>query len=362
MSTAASAPAPPASLAWADRLRNLATVMVIGIHVSAPVAHGYAAFDSWFWWAANWWDSACRPSVPLFVMLSGFLLLGKDYPLGDFLQRRFTRVIVPSLAWMVVYNIYNHLASGQPATFAEAGVRMVENKVHYHLWFIYLIVGLYLVYPIMRPWVRTARERDYWYLFALCAMASWGYKILYVFWNISIGIYWEFFCNNLGYFVLGYYLGNKPTLDEAGGHGHLSPWPFTRRQLLWVAGGLVVLGTVATAVGTYWASKKYGHEFHPYFYDYLTPNVGLCAAGWFLLAKYTWNRRPLLDVEREFAIASFGIYFVHVLLLDFWSKVGYWQTRFHPAKTLPILTAMITLSSFVAILLVRALPGGKKIT
>jgi len=362
MSTATTLAPQSAGLAWADRLRNYATVMVIGIHVSAPVAHGYAAFDSWFWWAANWWDSFCRPSVPLFVMLSGFLLLGKDYPLPDFLKRRFTRVIVPSLAWMLVYNLYNYFASGQPATLGEAGLRMVENRVHYHLWFIYLIVGLYLVYPIMRPWVKQASDRDFLYLFVLSAMASWGYKILYVFWNVNIGIYWEFFCNNLGYFVLGFYLGNKPVLDEPAASNQLAPWPLTRRGMLWAASALVVLGTVATAVGTYWASKSHGNEFHPYFYDYLTPNVGFCAAGWFLLAKYSWNKHPLLEVEKEFALASFGIYFVHVLLLDFWSKAGYWQTRYHPAKTIPILIVMITLSSFVAILLIRALPGGKKIT
>lgn len=354
--------APAGGLAWADRLRNLATVMVIGIHVSAPVAQGYSAYDSWFWWASNWWDSICRPAVPLFVMLSGFLLLSKDYPLGDFLKRRFSRVIVPSLVWMVLYNLYNYLAQGQPATFGEAALRIVENRVHYHLWFIYLIIGLYLVYPIMRPWVRQAREQDFWYLFALCAMASWGYKILYVFWSVNIGIYWEFFCNNLGYFVLGYYLGNKATQDETAQVGGLPAWPLLRRQLLWVAGGLIVLGTLVTAFGTYWASKKYGNEFHPYFYDYLTPNVGLCAAGWFLFAKYAWNRRPLLEVEREFSAASFGIYFIHVLILDFWSKVGYWQTRFHPAKTIPILTAMVTLFSFMVIMFIRAFPGGKKVT
>lgn len=350
------------SLFWADRLRNLATVMVIGIHVSAPVAQEIAAYESSFWWAGNWWDSICRPSVPIFVMLSGYLLLGKDYPLGNFLSRRFTRVIVPALFWMGVYSFYNFLANDDPRTLGQAVRNVVENRVHYHLWFIYLIIGLYLVYPVLRPWVRQARDRDFLYLFVLCALAAWVYKILYVFFDISLGIYWEFFSNNLGYFVLGYYLGNKPPSDAAVTAGNLAPWPLTRRQLCRLAGALILLGTVATAVGTYWASKTYGHSFHPYFYDYLTPNVGLCAAGWFILVQQLWNRPPLLDFEREFAQASFGIYFIHVLILDFWSRAGVWQTKFHTAKTIPSLIVMIVLFSFLAVSLLRVLPGGKKVT
>ena len=112
-----SAPAPASQLLyWPDRLRNLATVMVIGIHVAAPVAHGFPDQNSWWWWYGNFWNSLTRAGVPLFVMLSGFLLLGKDYDLGYFLKRRFSRVVVPALFWMAVYSIYNHIRLGAPAT------------------------------------------------------------------------------------------------------------------------------------------------------------------------------------------------------------------------------------------------------
>ena len=59
-----------------------------------------------------------------------------------------------------------------------------------------------------------------------------------------------------------------------------------------------------------------------YFYDYLTPNVAIASVGWFLLAKRTFNSKPLLDIERDFTAASFGIYFAHVLVMDWWGKCG----------------------------------------
>lgn len=362
-------------LFWADRLRNLATLLVIVIHVSGSVAQGNTQYDTFFWWSGNFWDSLGRPSVPLFVMLSGFLLLGKDYELGDFLRRRFSRVVVPALFWMLIYSYYNFRAKGSPATIGEAVRGIVERPVHYHLWFIYLIIGLYMIYPILRPWIRSAQERDYWYFFACCILGTWVYKILWVFFGISIGVYFELFTNNCCYFVLGYYLGNKTANgtrhtihgettnnQQRTANNGINPWKLSEKQLLWLAAGLIVVGTGITAVGTWWASKTYGGTFHTYFYDYLTPNCAMAAAGWFLLAKWAWNRPPLLDFEKALAATSFGIYFIHVLVMDWWSHAGYWQTKIYPAVGIPIVACLIALISFTAIAFLRALPGGQKVT
>lgn len=343
---------------WADRLRNIATVLVIAIHVASPIAHTYADLNTWWWWAGNWWNSLARPAVPLFVMLSGYLLLSKDYELGVFLKKRFSRIVIPALFWMCVYMVYSYIAKGDPATFWDAIKKIIRGPVHYHLWFIYLIIGLYLVYPILRPWIKSASERDILYFLTLCAIGTWGYKLLAEYAQISIGIYFELASNNAGYFVLGYYLGNKSALDD---EKQFIPWRFTRSQLSRISFGLVVLGTVSTAMLTYWSSSARGQNFTMY-YDYLTPNVSFSAIGWFMLAKTTLHNRPLLDIEKEFAAASFGIYFVHVLVIDWWGQCGYWHSKFHPMKGIPVIVGLVTIISFLVIAFLRSLPGGKKIT
>jgi surface polysaccharide O-acyltransferase-like enzyme len=337
--------------------------MVIGIHASGSVAQGDTTYDTWYWWSANLYDSLCRPAVPLFIMLSGFLLLGKDYPLGDFLKRRFSRVLVPALFWMIVFSIYNYFAHNDPATVQIALKYIVERNVHYHLWFIYLIIGLYLLYPIIRPWVRTAREQDYWYFFAVCAFGTWGLKILATFFDLHVGLYFELFTNHAGTFVLGYYLGQKMPSDvPPGANPLITPWRLTRKQLIWIAASLIVVCTGVTAVGSWWFSITNGNKFFLYFYDYLTPNVGIATIGWFILAQLTFQRSNLLEVEKEFATASFGIYFVHVLVLDWWSRAGYWSYKYHPAVCIPAIVCLVTMVSFLAIVLIRGLPGGKKVT
>lgn len=349
------------SLFWADRLRNVATLLVIAIHVAAPVSHTYPHFDTWHWWAGNWWDSLGRPAVNLFVMLSGFLLLGKDYPTDVFLKKRFSRVLIPSLAWMPAYLLYGHIAHNDPATFGDALKKIIQGPVHYHLWFIYLILGIYLTYPILRPWIRQAQERDYWYFFAVCALGTWIYKFLAVFFDVRIGLYFEMFTNQLGHFVLGYYLGVKVAAGETPSVPGISPWRLSRKQLIWLAWALIIGGTIVTAAGGYWHSVSSG-VFQPYFYDYLTVNVTLQAAGWFLLACHSWNQKPLLEVEQRFATASFGIYLLHVFVLDWWAQCGFWHSITHPARTLPILIALGAFTTFVLVMFVQSLPGGKKIT
>ena len=212
--------------AWADRLRNWATFLVIVIHVSAPVAQEVTEYNSGFWWAGNMWDALARPAVPLFVMLSGFLLFSKDYPIVPFLKKRFSRVVIPSLFWMLVYSIYNHIANGAPETLIEGLKGLIRGPVHYHLWFIYLIIGLYLMYPIIKPWVRGAGSVDYAYFFVVCLMGTWLYKILMWFFDVTIGIHFEMFTNHIGYFVLGYFLGREE-LSEAFLKRFGSRWIFS---------------------------------------------------------------------------------------------------------------------------------------
>ncbi len=351
---------------WPDRLRNLATVMVIGIHVAAPIAHGEGLdFNGSWWWAGNFWNSLTRPAVPLFVMLSGYLLLGKDYPLPDFLKRRFSRVVIPAIFWMLIYSFYNFMAKGSPASIGEVLKGLVTGPVHYHLWFIYLIIGLYLVYPILRPWVRSATNQDFLYFIVMWSIGTWVAKALYTYAQMPIGIYFELFTNNCGYFVMGYFLGNRVILRAVNSDKtETTAIPGTlfviNRYTPWL---LIAIGTAGTMLTSYCINTFFwnGHT-NVYFYDYLTPNVAISAFGWFLLAKTAFNSKPLLDIERDFSAASFGIYFAHVLVMDFCGKLGYWHSMAHPIYVSPMLAAMIASLTFLAISLIRVLPGGQRVT
>ncbi len=340
---------PKSEIFWADRVRIIATLMMILVHASGPISEHFKNYDTAWWHVANFWDSVSRPNVPLFVMLSGFLLFSKTYPTGEFFRRRFTRVLLPAGTWMVIYLLFTWAWDGQPATFLQAARMVFEGPVHYHLWFIYLIIGLYCCYPFIEPFVRQAHEKDLLLLLFFCFLAVFTFKIFKTFFDLNQGIQIEFFSNNLFYFVGGYFLGQKKMPDEPfSADEKFSRWSFSRKKMLALSLSLIALGTAVTAAGTYFM----GHEtatFHPYFYDYLTPNVAAATIGWFLLIRHFLGKKAPSPLEKDFAAASFGVYLSHVLVLYFLNFEMVNPTRWHPVLDVPLTAAMCAFLSFAII-------------
>ena len=147
-----------------DLLRVLACYMVLQVHAGEfyYIADGglVAAGGEPVW--ACWLNSLCRTAVPLFVMLSGFFLLPVRERTRDFFARRFVRVVVPFLVWCVLYAIYQFLTGRTDAAGALLGVCRIPVNFGVeigHLWFVYMLLGLYLFAPVVSPWIETASRR-----------------------------------------------------------------------------------------------------------------------------------------------------------------------------------------------------------
>jgi surface polysaccharide O-acyltransferase-like enzyme len=103
-------PEPPTRVLWPDLVRVVAVYAVIVLHVAAvPVTHlSELPAASWMW--ANAYDSLVRPCIPLFVMVSGALLLTpREWNFRTFVTRRASKVLVPFLAWSALYAFWNQL-------------------------------------------------------------------------------------------------------------------------------------------------------------------------------------------------------------------------------------------------------------
>lgn len=332
---------------------------MITVHVAGPIAEHFKPYDSVWWWTSNIWDSLARPSVPLFVMLSGWLLFQKTYEIGPFFKKRFSRVVVPGIVWGVIYLVFTNFWEGKPATFREAGRMLIEGPVHYHLWFIYLIIGLYASYPFIAPWVRQAKEREFLVFFGITSFAVFVYKMLDELAGIEMGFYLDFFANQLGYFVGGYYLGEKNLAGTASfSTKNIQNWRFGRQKMLVLSLALIVFGTATTAIGTYFMGRETG-VFHPWFYDYLTPLVACGTIGWFLLFRHFLGEKPLSPLESDFAQASYGVYLCHVLVLYVLNYDLIFHSRFHPLVDIPLTVFLCAVESFVFVWVIQKTPLGR---
>lgn len=143
---------------WLDFLRVTACFLVMTVHATEPFYLGgdgtlvLSASDA-FW--VSVFEGLARCCVPLFVIVSGYLQLPVRYETGEFFRRRAVRILVPLVFWTVVYA----LVSGSPIASFK-GLLLNFNYAAGHLWFVYMLLGLYLIMPLLSPWAARVSRRE----------------------------------------------------------------------------------------------------------------------------------------------------------------------------------------------------------
>ncbi|MGI4756276.1 MAG: acyltransferase [Janthinobacterium lividum] len=340
-----------------DLLRVLATYMVMQIHtgeffyigkdgavLNTPDAH----------WV-GWLNSLCRTCVPLFVMISGYFL----FPvLGtrQFLRKRFTRVLFPFVIWCAVYAFY-YYAKGE-STLHKALINVLHIPVNYgvevgHLWFVYMLLGLYLFAPVLSPWVQGASRRSLEGFLLLWGIASttpylhlWAPEVWgEAFWNVNPTLY--LFTGYLGYIVAAVYIRRF--------HSE----PSSKKTLLaWI---LIALGYAVTATGFL---HRLGTEVAvpklELTWGFTTLNVEMMTVGIFLLLMrpdpFRGNRarRVLHDV----AARSYGMYLAHIIVLN--AVFGLLAPHLNTALlALPVIALPTFVLTYLAVKAISYLPWSK---
>jgi len=143
---------------WLDFLRVTACFMVMVIHSTEPFYLGgegaqiLTATDA-FWVAV--FEGLCRCCVPLFLIASSYLQFPLHYSAGEFFRRRAVRILIPMVFWTVVYA----LVWGEPIDNFK-GLLLNFNYAAGHLWFVYMLVGVYLIMPLLSPWAEKVSSRE----------------------------------------------------------------------------------------------------------------------------------------------------------------------------------------------------------
>ena len=135
-----------------DVIRTVAIVAVIFLHATADLTvMQMNQFEIVRWATNDVYQSIGRLCVPLFVMLSGALLLQpeKHDTLTSFFKKRWARIGLPWIFWGAAYFAWDFLVEGQPFT-ANTIVQGLLTGPYYHFWYLYMLLGLYLLTPILR--------------------------------------------------------------------------------------------------------------------------------------------------------------------------------------------------------------------
>jgi surface polysaccharide O-acyltransferase-like enzyme len=291
-----------------NQVRVFATFMVVLLHVAAPVR------DQWHNMAtANFivgaiFDSFGRCGVPLFLMISGALLLGQEDDPLTFYKKRFSRIIFPFLFWGLLYAFFSAWQNNQPVHIEKILSNLLWGPSYYHLWYLYMLMGIYLVAPFVQILVRHLSKKHFelllflWSIFSVLLPQISGQLKIWLNYDFSIGIHYHFPDLYLGYFLLGHYLfsyHNEIKLKRAG---------------LWFVA--ITIFQAAISILIYWKTTTYQElMIMPY-----SPTVVIQAALLFYWIQ-NWRYNTFTSRIGFISVLSFGVYLLHPLVIELF-KIG----------------------------------------
>lgn len=320
-------------IVWLDVMRLVAMFTVVCCHCADPFNFYTGEIpdnigEIKFWGAA--YGAFLRPCVPLFVMITGALLLPVKGEASVFYKKRIPRVLWPFLIWSVLYNLFPWFTgvlglnpdvildffpySGEEVTQQSLSVSLKNiaeiplnfSLLDVHMWYIYLLIGLYLYLPIFSAWVEKASDKaKLWFL------AAWGITTLLPYYYEYVSPYLWGTCSWNSYGMLYYF---------AGFNGYLMLGHYLRK-LEWPVGKILAIGIPMFVIGyavTFFGFRhvtslpEFSDELLELFFTYNSLNVVMMTAPIFMLVKKV-NIKSL-TIQKALAnltLCGFGVYMVH---------------------------------------------------
>ena len=329
--------------------------MVVGVHVSALCLEELDVTRANFK-VMNGFDCFSILGVPLFVMISGSLLLSEKHTdsMKDFYLKKAVRLVILYFFYFLFYNTVSFIGSGTAWGFENVKQDIVLDsllgKGIYHLWFLPMMISLYLITPFIKSFM-SDKGKCIAFLslyFVIAILLPTALKFEFPYKTIVGSIYERFpnvmFIGYIGYYVLGHVLHEfLPKLSK---------------------GALVaaaVCGVVFFGIEVYacnWYSEKTG-ELSIILNDTMAVNAFVASSCIFILCKHIKLKEYI--VLTEFAKLTFGIYLLHPFVLNMFHQAGL-DTLFAPAfVSVPAVVVLVTLVTAVLVFIISKVPGLRKL-
>jgi len=295
-------------LFWLNDMRFLAAIAVIFVHISQGVMKISDGIGSMQWWVANIYQALTYWGVPVFVMISGALLLNpsREYVNSkEFYNKRVKRLLPPLIFWSIVYILWSFLKA--KVTHTSYGISDIVNQLimgtpYYHLWYVYMVFGLYLITPYLRKVIKYSTKEELFVIVGLVMFLS----IVSVYSNggsIETVIFLQKFPYYIGYFVLGYLIMK---------YSYCVP---TIVHVLFF-----MLSVLATIIGAAIVESPY------MMYNNFSPTMIITAVSLMFIIKSLHKKIPIKkEIREKLASFSLGAYLIHPLILSVIKKFNYFD-------------------------------------
>lgn len=298
-----------------DLLRIVAAFSVVMLHSAAQFWYSLDV-NSTEWAIANSYDALFRFGVPVFVMISGALFLDKNYQLN--VKRLYThnifRLVILYVVWSSLYGLFDSAGYGLGILDYKDIIReMLHGR--YHLWFIPMIVGIYVLLPVLKSWVEHAEKKNIEYfliLFFVLQICSETIRALTVTDELHFILDLtkvEMVCSYIGYFVWGYYLA------------HIG----INKKLEKLIYCLVLPACLCNVLLGNYLARKAGQSVGT-IYDSFGLFTFIISTALFLFAIHSLSRISFGEKSskliKEISAATLGVYVMHIGLMEITKSYG----------------------------------------
>lgn len=313
-----------------DYLRTAAAFFVVIIHTCAA-QWNVLDVNSSQWVVLHIYNMLAKFSVPVFFMISGrfFLDTSKDIPQKKMLKKG-TRIIAAFVFWSAVYmalNVFRVAMSGDSLKENIKWIIIEFFSGEYHMWFLYAILGLYLVTPLLRKITENKKLTEYFLILFFVFGLVWPLaerlpKVGVLFTNAGTAMSFHMTVGFAGYYVLGYYLYKYPVKGS-------------KAKIMYILGAA---GLVFTVLATFFISRKTG-KANEEMAQYLTPGVALTAAAVYTAFLKIFANKKISKPVQTISKYSFGCYLAHPLFLWIFEWIGFVPTAFCTVISVPLIAA-----------------------
>lgn len=353
-------------LAWVDLLRVLACFLVVLAHSCDPFV---AQFDNNYseFLSGAFWGSMLRPCVPLFVMMTGVLMFPIKMDMSSFYKKRISRLLIPLIFWSIVLPLLYFLYFFLGATTVNPAISMDQysaqatlskfvtfifnfNYDTTPLWYLYMLIGLYLIMPIINVWLIQAPKKDIELFLKIWIISMFlpfiqilapllGYDGNYgnmgilgiCDWN-AFGTFY-YFSGFLGYVIFAYYLVRYP-------------FDWNMKKTLSIAIPVFLIGYAITALGFILTQKYYPASYANleiiwYFYGI---NVFLMTFAIFVVVQRV-NIKESAFLNKV-ASLTFGIYLCHFFFVQISFDFLYPLLRIPTFLQIPLIASLAFVISY----------------
>lgn len=311
-----------------DILRVIAMCMVVVIHVSNVYSRSFGIIGNKSFLVSLGFNTIARVSVPIFLMISGALLLDRSFNKNKYFKRIIKYIILITV-WDIIYLLWEYFYLG--ITYDKLYMLLIE-PYRAHLWFLYTIVTLYIIQPLLKIILEKSNKTIKVILlliwFILSTLSLVNYTIASIFTIFSY----------IGFFIIGKYLYNFIKNNN-----------LKKYNILLIL--LIIINISISIYLNYSYSLRY-NSFYNLFFAYRSPFIIFSSVALFILVITNYKKEKLPKIIKKLSDVSLGVYLIHGIFLDITIKMFNYQLT-NVLIGIPIFSFIIIVLSILSVSILK---------